>query len=287
MTLALLVVLGQAAATLLLAWLYFRRYAVTRPPIGVVNLADVAVMIGAIVLIPYLYLSLPLWLMVGLLALGLFSIAYNAWEPVLRRRWAVWSVAALLVGADLVAAFSGGTASAPFFAVNNLVLLVAIVGVANLWAQSGMKARDLVLLTAALTVYDFIATSRLTMMGDMITRTSHIPFLPMVAWPVSASGAWLGIGLGDLSFAAVFPLVMRKAFGRTAGLIAMLVALGAIAGLLAVAQLGLLREVFPVMVVLGPLTVLQYAYWRRRGHERTTWQYLQAEPLPERTYPEA
>jgi hypothetical protein len=34
------------------------------------------------------------------------------------------------------------------------------------------------------------------------------------------------------------------------------------------------------MVVLGPLMVLQYAYWRRRrGVEHTTWQYLQAEPL--------
>ena len=34
------------------------------------------------------------------------------------------------------------------------------------------------------------------------------------------------------------------------------------------------------MVVLGPLMVLQYAYWRRRcGKERTTWQYLQAEPV--------
>jgi hypothetical protein len=37
---------------------------------------------------------------------------------------------------------------------------------------------------------------------------------------------------------------------------------------------------FPVMVVLGPLMVLQYAWWaRRRGPERTTRQYLQVEPL--------
>lgn len=38
---------------------------------------------------------------------------------------------------------------------------------------------------------------------------------------------------------------------------------------------------FPVMPVLGPLMILQYAYWaHRRGRERTTWQYLEAEPLP-------
>jgi len=38
---------------------------------------------------------------------------------------------------------------------------------------------------------------------------------------------------------------------------------------------GLVRATFPVMVVLGPLMVLQYGYYRRqRGLERTTWQYL-------------
>jgi hypothetical protein len=34
------------------------------------------------------------------------------------------------------------------------------------------------------------------------------------------------------------------------------------------------------MVVLGPLTVLQYHYYRRQpGLERTIWQYLQADPM--------
>ena len=36
--------------------------------------------------------------------------------------------------------------------------------------------------------------------------------------------------------------------------------------------------IVPVMTVLGPLMVAQYGYWiRRRGLERTTQQYLQAE----------
>ncbi len=43
---------------------------------------------------------------------------------------------------------------------------------------------------------------------------------------------------------------------------------------------GLGKYVFPVMIVLGPLMVAQYLFWRRRkGPERKTWQYLQAEPL--------
>ena len=47
---------------------------------------------------------------------------------------------------------------------------------------------------------------------------------------------------------------------------------------LALPALGLLQGVFPVMVVLGPLIVLQYVLWRRHsGQERTTWQAVQAD----------
>jgi hypothetical protein len=36
-----------------------------------------------------------------------------------------------------------------------------------------------------------------------------------------------------------------------------------------------------VMALLGPLMVGQVLFWRnRRGAERTTWHYRQAEPFP-------
>jgi hypothetical protein len=69
---------------------------------------------------------------------------------------------------------------------------------------------------------------------------------------------------------------MRKAFGHSAGITAVMLAPAAIGTLLVLP----LQGVFPVMVVLGPLMILQYLFWRRsRGWERTTWQYLQEEPL--------
>jgi hypothetical protein len=115
-------------------------------------------------------------------------------------------------------------------------------------------------------------------MNDLFVRLEGLPFAPELAWPVNTAGDWLGIGLGDLVLAAVFPLVMRKAFGRDAGILAMLIGLGAI-GLLILSLLVGFVKIFPVMVVLGPLMALQYVYWRSRRQERTTWQYLQAEPL--------
>jgi len=83
---AFVVLLGHAVAAQLLSCGYFRRYAITRPPIGVFNLWDIAVMIGGIVLVPYLYLALPPWLVGGLLAIGVLSALSFMWEPVLRSR---------------------------------------------------------------------------------------------------------------------------------------------------------------------------------------------------------
>jgi hypothetical protein len=127
-----------------------------------------------------------------------------------------------------------------------------------------------------LMLYDFTATWLLPLMGDMMVRLAGLPLSPMFGWMVGDSSLWVGIGIGDLLLASVFPLVMRKAFGRRAGLTAMLLALVAIAGIMLLP----LKVIFPVMIVLGPLMIGQYLYWsRRQGLERTTWQYLQAEPM--------
>jgi hypothetical protein len=277
MSLAFGVVLGCASGAGLLAWLYFGRYRVTRPPLGVVNLWDVGIMLTAIVFVPYLYLLVPLWLVAGLLAAGYLSVLYTAAEPVLRARWAIWLAVLTLLAADVGAARLFGPASLPFFAINNIVLIAIVVGVANLWAQSGMKARDAAVLAAALALYDVLATAVLPLMTDLITRLAEIPFAPLVAWTAGSEEGWLGIGLGDLLLAAVFPLVLRKAFGWSAGVAALALGLAAIGGMLALLELRLVQVALPAMVVLGPLMVLQYVCWTcRRGAERTNWQYVQA-----------
>ena len=135
--------------------------------------------------------------------------------------------------------------------MNNRQILV-VVGVSNLWAQSGMKARDAALLGAGLIVYDLLFTAVLPLMGDLYGQLDGLPYAPLVAWPVEAGGQLLGIGLGDLLLATVFPLVMRKAYGRRAGLSAMLVTIAALAAVLALPAIGLLRGVFPAMVGAWP-----------------------------------
>jgi hypothetical protein len=128
-------------------------------------------------------------------------------------------------------------------------------------------------------LYDYLATSYLPLMNDLVIRLVGLPFAPLIAWNYGAGEHGLAIGLGDLLLATLFPLVMRKAYGRSAGLVALTLALVAVAMMLALLDLGIVRVALPAMVVLGPLMIIQLLYWRRHGQERTTWQYLQAEPL--------
>jgi hypothetical protein len=115
-------------------------------------------------------------------------------------------------------------------------------------------------------------------MTDLIARLIDIPLVPFVAWDI-AGGDGLGIGLGDLLLLSVFPLVMRKSFSRTAGLVSLSIGLATVAGVLVVLDAGVIDTAIPVMVILGPLMVGQYAFWVRRLPARTTWQYVRAEPL--------
>lgn len=273
---AVSVVAGQAIATILLGWVYFGRWQIQRPPVGVMNLGDVLIVLGGVAAIPLLYLAAPTWMVAALLAFGALGAVYVAVEPVLRWRRACWIVIASLVVGEAASLTMAGPGTTVAFAINNLALMCGVIGVSNLWAQSGLKARDTAILGGGLTAYDVIATSYLPLMSDLFDHLSGLPFAPIVGWP-AADGGWVGIGLGDLVVATVFPLVMRKAYGRSAGLLGLLSAPLLIVGIFGFGVLTGLA-IFPVMAVLGPAIVIQYLWWARRlGRERSTIQYRRAE----------
>jgi hypothetical protein len=92
----------------------------------------VAIMLGAIVLVPVLYLVVPLWLVAGLLGLGVLSSIPLTWEPVLSRRWAIWLASLVLVDADVGALVAFGPNSMAFWLANNVLLTVLVIGATNL-----------------------------------------------------------------------------------------------------------------------------------------------------------
>ncbi len=110
-------------------------------------------------------------------------------------------------------------------------------------------------LGAALMIYDYLFTTMLGQKTLLFGHLAGLPFAPLIAW-TTADGRWLALGLGDILLATVFPLVLRKAFGRGAGTLALalnLLALGLVI-LFPTAQ------TFPVMVVLALLLIAQYTY---------------------------
>jgi hypothetical protein len=270
-------VLTAVAVAAAAGWLYFRRFELMRPPIGVYDVHDVVFMLAAIVVLPFAYLALPRAVVGVVFCLVALNILYFGWEPVLRlRRW-IWLAAVGCVSADVAASLASGAGSRVVLVVNDLELVALAVVVANVLAQSGMRARDLTLLAGALAVYDVIATTQVSLMSDLIRRLATLPFAPLVAW--RDGGGWVALGLGDLLVVVLAPLVLRKAFGRTAGLVAAAASLVAVAAMLALVRWNLVRADIPAMVALGPLVLVQYAWWRtRRGGERRTWEYLEAEP---------
>lgn len=269
------VTLVCALVTITLACVYFRRVQVSRPPVGVVNGRDVAILLGGIVAIPYLYLALPLVVVAALLAAATIGILLFTLEPVggtaLR---VVLSVGA--VATDVALALAVGTHSNAFLAVNNFVLAMAVIGIANLWAQSGMRAAHVASMAVGLAIYDLIATSGLPLMTDLLQRLDSIPLAPFMGW--RAAGDELVVGFGDLLLLALFPLVIRKAFGGRESAIALGLTSIVLIVLLGAVEFGLLGRVVPAMVVLGPVMAGLCATWLRRHRvERTSREYLAAD----------
>lgn len=271
MFLANLMLLLYTAASMTLGWGYFQRYALSRPPIGVINGSDLLLILGGVVVIPYLYLLLPTWGVALLLGLGAWGILHLTLEPLLPKRWLLWLVTVALLVADGGSAWCCGVATAPHRLINNGVMVLLVVGISNLWTQSGMKAGHVALLGGALTLYDFVFTTQLPLMATLFQQMAALPFAPQIVWPTADGGVVMG--LGDLLFATLTPVVMAKAFGRGAGRLAFGLTLVAIASILTILWLSPDRFFFPAMVLLGPLLLLQYWGWRRIRPERTLYEY--------------
>ena len=129
---ASLAVLAFATASLLLAWGYFRRFPLSRPPIGVFSLGDVVVTLVGVVLVPYLYLPLPPAVVAALLGLGALSVLALMAEPALTGRALRRLAIVGLLSADVWAAVALEAANPARSLVNDLVLLLVVVGTSNL-----------------------------------------------------------------------------------------------------------------------------------------------------------
>jgi hypothetical protein len=106
-----------------------------RLTVGVFDLGDVVLLLAAVVRAPLLYLALPRWAAAGPLGLGVLGALLVVLEPVLgtgRGAQLAWPLALALPAADAAAALHPRAPAPAALAVNNAVLVLAVVGVTNL-----------------------------------------------------------------------------------------------------------------------------------------------------------
>jgi hypothetical protein len=260
---------GLAAATLLATLGYFTHVPLARPTIGALDLSDVAVLFVMITLAPCLYVVLPPTAVAAVVCVGLVSSLLLILEPLVGR--ANWPVVLALVAIDGALVSIGPTPAA--CAANDALAVLALMAIANIWAQSGMRARDAALLAAALTIYDAVATSWLGLTGRLFSHVWNVPFAPVLAWPTTHGHAYL-LGAGDVLVAALLPVVITKAYGRRPGVLAGVATFTSIVAAIAISAHHELSGVLPVMLVLGPVAVgCWFACHRRQPRERTTYEY--------------
>lgn len=272
-----LTLLAALASLIALAALYLRRVRMPRPPVGRFVRSDIAVMALTLVSMPLVYLHLPRLLVAGAFGAVFLGACSLALAPVMGGRRG--ASVTLALGVFILTAHLAGWVPARI-AAGDLLLALAVIGVSNLWAQTGMTAGQVAALAALLAPYDLLATGLTSVTEELVHHFAGMPLGPMLA--VDDGSSPIGAGLGDCLMLTLWPLVAAKAFGRAAGRCGAVVGLAVVSVVLAGAVGGWVHGGVPLLTGLGPCVVAQYAYWRtRRGAERRTvdWRGTAAEPL--------
>jgi hypothetical protein len=226
-------------------------------------------MSAMVVLAPLGYLSLPRAVVATVFGLVLTAAVQLVLAPMIGGRTA-FLLSVLLCGATAVSWMLGRPL--PTLVLTDIVLTLAVIGVANLWAQGGLPARHVAVLAGLLAGYDLVATGLTGVMTRFATEVQGLPFAPVFA--VTGGRAPVSIGLGDLLMLVMFPLTASRAFGRGAGRVAALCGIAVTGGVALLFWLRVLGTAVPLLTVLGPVIVTQYAYWRRRNvRERTVQEW--------------
>jgi hypothetical protein len=269
---SIVAVVLQLAAIMALGVAYLRRARVDRPPVGVFNHIDVFLVGGVLVTAPVVYLHLSTVVLGVVFAVVSVGMLHFALAPLMRPGRAV-AIAVVLVGVDIaLAEVARGSSPWLFNGVNNIALGIMLVGMSNMWVQSGVRARHVARLGLAVAVYDLVATLGLPVMEDLIDRLSSLPLTPMLVW--GEGDAAVGAGLGDLLMILLWTLVAEKAFSRRAGLQAATLGICCSLALLIAFWVDAVNRPLPAMVLLGPAMAVHYRRLRRKaGRERTMAEY--------------
>lgn len=276
-----IVVLGGALLTSACALLYFRRVRLERPPLGVFNPRDIAILLFFILALPFLYLIVPTEVLTGLLVLTFVSALYFALRPFLLARY-LWPLLAFLMIANiLITENLLGTRQGwqVYWVLTSAIVLIASVGVANLYVQGGMSVRHIAWFALVLAFYDGFFNLVVPISQKLADRFEGQPLDPSIGFSVGIYSA--NIGLGDLLVFSLFTIAAYKGFGKRGAIASFIII--AIFGALIPATSPLILTAFvrqnigivvPAQVFFGPAALITYWLLSRRSAERTMGQWI-------------
>jgi plastocyanin len=260
---------------------YFRRVALERPPIGTFNTRDLSVLACFIVALPLLYLAIPADVLTAFLVVTFLSALMIALRPLFPAR-RLWTVIPALLAANIVVTHGmddtrGGVQL--YWVLTSAVVLVAAVGIANLYVQGGLQLRQIAWFTLFLAVYDITFTRVIPLTPLLAVALQGRPLDPSVGFAAGSYNA--NVGLGDLLVFCLYTIAAYKGYGRRGAVasLAVITVFGAVAPsvtpLLVPGLFGTTAAAFvPIMTLFGPAAFATYVWLSRTAQERTTAQWL-------------
>jgi hypothetical protein len=269
--------LGTAAAALA----YFRGVRLDRPAIGAFNTKDLFILAGFIITLPILYLAVPGPVLTGFLVLTFSSAMGIGLRPILPARSRRALVPAL-IGSEIVVTYT--LLGAPrglqlYWVLTSAIVLVAAMGVSNLYVQGGLRLRQIAWFAIFLAAYDAFFSTVVPLTPQLAAAFEGRPLNASIGW---ASGRYsANIGLGDLLVYGLFVTAAYKAFDRRGAIWAFftIFVFGALAPSVAPMVVshfdqGAEGVVIPAQLFFGPAAFAVTAHLYRRHPERTTSQWL-------------
>jgi plastocyanin len=259
-------------ATALCALAYYRRVRLERPPIGVFNTRDLCVLGVFIVALPVLYVHVAPGVLTAFIVVTFLSALTIALRPLFASR-ALWVAIPLLLTADIVVTRSmdqmrGGLQL--YWLLTSAIVLVAAVGVSNLYVQGGLELRQIAHFTLFLAVYDIFFTRVIALTPLLAVALQGRPLDPSVGFAAGAYNA--NVGLGDLLVFGLFTIAAYKGHGRRGAITALgvIAVFGAVAPavtpLVAPGLFGTTAAAFvPIQALFGPAAFAAYRWLARTG----------------------
>lgn len=271
-----IVILFGALATITGAVLYFQRIRLERPAVGLFNGRDILVLFAFIIALPFLYLVLPTAVLTGVLVLTFSSGMYIALRPLLRPLYLWPLILALVIINIVVTETLLGTRAGwqLYWVLTDVVVLISVVGVANLYVQGGMRLRHVALFSFGLAFYDGFFTFVVPIISKLADRFEGQPLDASIGFAMGPYNA--NIGLGDLLVYGLFIAAAYKGFGKR-GVIASFVIVSIFGALMpATAPLVIaatIRQgigiVVPAQIFFGPAALITYLLLSRQTPERS------------------